>query len=236
MKRGLRWTSDEYANLLQIVADETLNHGDTMTNAFEKVSDALDRSPQTVQNKFYEIFAGAKKSRAERNHILRDIASGTLNVRDFLESIGMDSAGEEPAPETSGDTTATRVNWSKEEEAILLRSVLDSLRSGGTRLEAFEAASEKLGDRSPIACAGKYNYMTRKLKEVGASEIDFIEDWLESYSTSQKPVLSTKQVSSYEPSIPAETATPMPVETKQLSPTHDTDGIAKTKRSKTSTG
>ncbi|MET3575860.1 transcriptional regulator [Bhargavaea ullalensis] len=62
----------------------------------------------------------------------------------------------------NGNTRKDR--WTAEDDRILAETVIGSVRKGGTQLEAFEAAAEKLG-RTKQACGFRWNKNLRRYYE-----------------------------------------------------------------------
>lgn len=54
--------------------------------------------------------------------------------------------------------------WTKEEDDILAKTVLDYIRNGKTQLDAFKDVAEQL-QRTPAACGFRWNANIRKLYE-----------------------------------------------------------------------
>lgn len=184
LKTSERWSVLEQVTLLQAVARETLQKGSSMTEAFGAVARLIGRSPNTVQSKFYSIFAELDFDKEQRFRALEDIHSGKLDPEALLLGengvLGSSSQNEDAQDDVAIEMSRNgvpvqRSSWSKDEEDVLLEAVLESLASGGTRSRGFVLASERLPGRTITACGGKYNYMTRHLEGDVTSEIEYIE-------------------------------------------------------------
>lgn len=59
-------------------------------------------------------------------------------------------------------------SWSSEDDEFLVQTVLNTIRTGGTQLEAFQVAAQQL-NRTPAACGFRWN---GRLRSIYRKELD----------------------------------------------------------------